>query len=375
MNTRHGFQHIILIGALLLVMLMHRAGGVLSEAATKQDTASAIAASEHAFKAMPQVAPATLPVASAVNPLPEGDDSAAQGMPARRVHEWPCLLPEGCELLVSPSPSTSEAPKSALAPHETPAPIQKAEVSATDAAWVRRYQLYQALITAGSAPLLQLGASDDATEEPSLTLRLLHGRADAQNYATFIEAEGRNYPAIPPILVAAAIAEQASDIERVFGIDVLEQTALAFPGLENMSVGIAQIRPREAQMLGLGEGINLFNPEIAIRGMYAKMAHANARIEHLQDPEAPLALTDRYMLLSLAQNSLSKVDEFFALDGDWDVILQQDNNARVMRYFIVHLDWLLLNGWALPAGVDLDYWRACVFSTPEIPSEVSHDED
>ncbi|HPD41132.1 MAG TPA: hypothetical protein PLD43_06180, partial [Anaerolineae bacterium] len=87
-------------------------------------------------------------------------------------------------------------------------------------------------------------------------------------------------------------------------------------------------------------------------------------ITELEDPAAPLSLTERYMLLSLAQNGTCEVDEYFALGGDWTTILLQDNNARVMRYFLVHLDWLLVNGWELPGDVNLDYWRELVFSIP-----------
>jgi hypothetical protein len=36
-----------------------------------------------------------------------------------------------------------------------------------------------------------------------------------------------------------------------------------------------------------------------------------------------------------------------------------------MRYYLVHLDWFLENGWKLSDEIDLDYWREMVFSTPD----------
>ena len=130
-----------------------------------------------------------------------------------------------------------------------------------------------------------------------------------------------------------------------------------------MSIGIAQLRPEEATKLGLGDA-DLFDPETAIQGMFAKINLGSLRIAELEDPLDPLTLTERYMLLSLAQNGTSEVDEYFAMGGDWESILTLGNNARVMRYFLVHLDWLLLNGWELPEDVALDTWRETVFSTP-----------
>lgn len=376
MHLPRPLQHITVISVIILVMLANNhAVGVLSEAASGSDAASDIAAYKQTDKAERPIAPHAISE-GAVTIFPTIAETLAEEAPAQmrapQRREWPCLLPEGCDWPVESSPGAI-APENTVPADEAIPSNLESDTMQTDEVWATRYQVYQMLITAGSAPLLQLGADAGTTEDSSFTVHLLHGRADAQNNAHLIKAEGRSYPDIPPILVAAAIAEQASDIERVFGMNALEQTALALPGLENMSIGIAQIRPQEAATLGLGEEADLFDPETAIRGMYAKMAHADARIEQRQDPESPLALTDRYMLLSLAQNSLGKVDEFFALHGDWALILQQGNNARVMRYFIVHLDWLLLNGWTLSEQVDLDTWRAVVFSTPESLVDAQND--
>ncbi len=239
------------------------------------------------------------------------------------------------------------------------------EGDSIDALWEARYLLYQELISQGSAPLFRSG--DDYLEtEDGTPICLLHGRSDVLNNADLIRRVAAEYPAVAPVMVAAAIAEQASDVERIFGLDILEQTTLFLPGKENMSVGIAQIRPTEAVSLGIAlDPMDLFDPEIAVRGMVAKYRVTNEHIDSNQNPGAPLSLTERYMLLSLGQNSPGVADDFYAAAGNWAVLLGQNNNARVMRYFLVHLDWLLANGWELPEDVDLDFWRKVAFSSPQ----------
>jgi hypothetical protein len=231
-----------------------------------------------------------------------------------------------------------------------------------DVFWEARYAIYQGLISQGSAPLFN---SDQGYLESSegTPICLLHGRSDVIDNAELILTIGERYAEIPPIVVAAAIAEQASDVERVFGVDILEKTAMALPGKDDMSIGIAQLRPTEVISLGLGT-VDLFDPEIAVRGMYAKLRFANARIDLMQSEDAPLSATERTMLLSLAQNHLGTVDEYFELGGDWDRLTAIDNYARIMRYFLVHLDWLVENGWELPPDIDLESWRRIVFSAP-----------
>ncbi len=234
-----------------------------------------------------------------------------------------------------------------------------------DAFWEARYWIYQGLISQGSAPLFN--SNEGYLEESDGTpICLLHGRNDVINNTELILAVGDDYPELPPTLIAAAIAEQASDVERAFGVDIWEQTALGLPGKEDMSIGIAQLRPTEVVSLGLGT-VDLFDPEIAVRGMYAKLRVAAERIDALESAEMPLTLTERYMLLSLAQNHLGTVDEYFAVNGDWNELMAMDNYARIMRYFLVHLDWLLETGWELPPDIDLERWRRTVFSAPRNP--------
>jgi len=234
---------------------------------------------------------------------------------------------------------------------------------AADRLWLARYLLYQGLISRGSG-VVQLTEGGYLAEEDGTPLCLLHGRADVVANAAAIRGYALWYPDVPPVVVAAAIAEQASDVERAFGVDMLERTALGLPGWEDMSVGIAQIRPTEAISLGLGMA-DLFDPDIAVLGMYAKMQAGLNRIAAQEDPDAPLSVTERTMLLALAQNDLGSVDDYFVVDGDWHRLLGMHNHARIMRYFLVHLDWLVENGWEAPEEVDLGWWRRIAFSAVE----------
>jgi hypothetical protein len=235
---------------------------------------------------------------------------------------------------------------------------------AGDPLWRARYLVYQELITYWSRSAVPEKGTEAVPVESS-AIALLHGRNDVLDNATLIAEVAPDYPEIPAIFVAASIAHQASDVERAFGVDILEQIAINFPGLDNMSIGIAQLRPTETESLGLGE-VDLFDPEFAIDGMFTKIRLSGVRIDELQNPISPVPPTDRAMLLSLAQNSPTAVDAFFAAGGDWDAVLAQANNQRVMRYFMVHLDWLVECGWELPGDVDLGRWRAIVFSAPVV---------
>ena len=190
--------------------------------------------------------------------------------------------------------------------------LDSADEDAGDTLWEARYRIYQELISQGSAPLFRSG-EDYLEAEDGTPICLLHGRSDVLANSELIQSVAEEYPGVAPAMVAAAIAEQASDLERIFGLDVLEKTTLFFPGQEDMSVGIAQIRPTEAMSLGLSlDPLDLFDPEIAVRGMVAKLRAVDERISALQDPAHPISLTERYMLLSLGQNSAGIVDGYVA---------------------------------------------------------------
>jgi hypothetical protein len=256
-------------------------------------------------------------------------------------------------------PYSFGAPSQAVAWHHYPSLDGDAD---WDFLWKARYEVYQQLITYWSRTSLPPEGIEATAPEGKL-IALLHGRNDVLDNAALILEIAPAYPEVPPILVAASIAQQASDIERAFGVDLLEQIALNFPGLDDMSIGIAQLRPTETESLGLGD-VDLFDPEDAIHGMFTKIRMSGARIDALQSHTSPVPATDRAMLMSLAQNSPPAVGAYFRAGGDWDIVRAQGNHERVMRYFLVHLDWLVESGWELPAGVDLERWRAIAFSAP-----------
>ncbi|MEZ4769338.1 MAG: hypothetical protein R2844_13040 [Caldilineales bacterium] len=131
---------------------------------------------------------------------------------------------------------------------------------------------------------------------------LLHGRQDVLANSELIR---RFAVQDLELIVAASIAHQASDIkDRPFGADAVETFVL-----ENVnpdaSVGIAQLRPSEVvywapELIGA----DLLEPEIAVRVMTAKLEKADHYIARTY-PEA--SVTDRTMLLALAQNDSSEI--------------------------------------------------------------------
>lgn len=198
---------------------------------------------------------------------------------------------------------------------------------------------------------------------------LIHGREDVLANA---EAIRKWAPADLELLVAASIAHQASDVkDRPFGLNLVEEFWREHVNA-NASVGIAQLRPEEVgywapEMVGC----DLLTPEVAIRVMTAKLAKANRAIK-LAYPDA--SDSDRYMLLALAQNASSDltvqktIDYFFQEAGqDWQAMLasewgQEQDWQEQLRLVLVHLDWLLTQGWEKPAGLDRDYWARLAFT-------------
>lgn len=174
------------------------------------------------------------------------------------------------------------------------------------------------------------------------------------------------------LLVAASIAHQASDFkDRPFGTDALE---VIWRGLvdDNISVGIAQLRREEVVYWAPRlEGIDLLSPEAAIRVMTAKLNQTNRYIT-LTYPDA--AMTDRMMLLALAQNAASyktvrnAVDFFFGDAGrNWNRMLSSDYAQQMdwqeqLRLVLVHVNWLVEEGWRVPEGLDLTTWERIAFS-------------
>ncbi len=152
------------------------------------------------------------------------------------------------------------------------------------------------------------------------------------------------------LLVAAAIAHQASDFkDRPFGTDAVEAVWRALVD-DNISVGIAQLRNNEvAYWAPYLQGVDLLSPEMAIFVMIGKLRQSNDYILY-RHPKIPD--TDRYMLLSLAQNTSasetmrSTVDFFVDVaGGDWITMLAEQ-------------------GWPAPAGLDRETWSRVAFSEP-----------
>jgi hypothetical protein len=176
------------------------------------------------------------------------------------------------------------------------------------------------------------------------------------------------------LLVAASIAHQASDFkDRPFGTDALE---LVWRELvdDNISVGIAQLRQEEVALWApYLYGADLLSPDAAIRIMTAKLGKTNSYILRYS-PE--VATTDRFMLLALAQNAASSstmratVEYFFEdADADWSEMLTGERAEEMdwqeqLRLVLLHVVWLVEQGWSLPDGLDLDFWSHVAFPKP-----------
>lgn len=86
--------------------------------------------------------------------------------------------------------------------------------------------------------------------------------------------------------------------------------------------------------------------------------------------------TDRYMLLALAQNSASAegmrstVDYFVDVaDGSWPAMLASERAEALdwqeqLRLVLLHLDWLVEQGWPVPQELDRAYWSQVAFAEP-----------
>jgi RHS repeat-associated protein len=172
---------------------------------------------------------------------------------------------------------------------------------------------------------------------------------------------------VHPALLAAAVIHQGNDPkDRPFGTNWVERLYLLIK--PNASVGIGQIRRSEYEdYLGLeieGNEIMLV-PATSIIAMTLKLQAASDKIEEL----GGLPPTERFMLLAYAQNVGSEeqlykmIEFFFAEDMSWKTLFDQYENARLnLQYVLIHLEWLVYNeGWPVPEGVDLNYWRSIAF--------------
>jgi hypothetical protein len=191
---------------------------------------------------------------------------------------------------------------------------------------------------------------------------LLHGRNDVASNAETIRGFA---PPQLQLIVAASIAHQASDPkDRPYGSSLIDIGA---------SQGIAQLRPGEIEAWAPSlAGKSRDDPAVAIRAMTGKLEYAESFILGAEAEGGNISKTDRYMLLALAQNCSKKkqientVTTFFGAQRNWDFAFGTDYAAKAdwkeqLRLVVLHMDWLLANGWALPEGVDLDYMREKAF--------------
>jgi hypothetical protein len=188
-----------------------------------------------------------------------------------------------------------------------------------------------------------------------------------RSHRATITALAVDFGSVDPIMTAASIAHQASDIvERPFGCVVFDEAQAGLGILlgKDTSKGIAQLRQQEIEQL-VGPGADPYDPTDAIKGMYAKLAQANAKISAY---DSSIGMTDRYMLLAIAQNSNAgnPIDYFFG-DGsrEWSEMINRekygDNWTFQLRQVLLHLEWMVAQGWELPEGVDLQQWQQTVF--------------
>ena len=200
------------------------------------------------------------------------------------------------------------------------------------------------------------------------SIGLMHGRNDVRHYQATIAALAVEYQGVDAILVAAAIAHQASDYkERPFGWDWLDK---GWASVKNVfmhkpaSQGIAQLRPDEMERY-VGRGADPYDPEGSIRAMYGKVAEANDAIL-ARDPF--ISTTDRYMLLAIAQNSQSgdPIGIFFAEDGGWSALKSNEQAGTawtdLLQLVYIQLEWAIAQGWwEAPEDLDLELWHEIAF--------------
>lgn len=217
--------------------------------------------------------------------------------------------------------------------------------------------------------LWQLGISSLSGLGP---ISPIQGRREVLRHADEIKLWA---PADLELLVAASIAHQASDFkDRPFGTDAIEEFWRKLID-DNISVGIAQLRRDEvATWAPYLDGADLLTPNLAIRVMIAKLKQTNSYILY-RAPKIPD--TDRYMLLALAQNTASAdamrstVDFFVDVaQGDWAIMMTSERAQALdwqeqLRLVLLHINWLIEQGWPAPDGLDRYYWSRVAFTNPQ----------
>jgi hypothetical protein len=198
---------------------------------------------------------------------------------------------------------------------------------------------------------------------------LNHGLADACGNKESIDSWADEYD-VSPLIVAASIAHQASDfIDRPYGSDMVEKHVQPHLTDRDISVGIAQIKEKELERYApdlIGNKEALFDPDVAVRVMSAKMAHADGL---LQDPKyAGISTTDRYMLLAIVQNSdnpdgmTTVFDAFIDSGMKWGKTLEGNEGWTGQVRSVGTYMFLLSGTYELPEGLDMEYWLQNAFA-------------
>lgn len=238
---------------------------------------------------------------------------------------------------------------------ERPDVLTFAPVDGSDITWRMTYNIWQGAVNSIS----------DWDQTPPA-----HGRIDVEINAAKIRAVA---PRLLELMVAAAIAHQASDFkDRPFGSDAVESFWADHVALD-ASVGIAQLRPSEvAEWLPVLSGCDLMDPYNAVMVMTAKLAAADRA---MRVGYGDLPITDRYMLLALVQNTSDRatmeqtIDYFVHEAGrDWETMLQSELGQQrdwreQLRLILLQVEWLIEQNWQAPPGLDLDYWRQYAFGS------------
>jgi hypothetical protein len=249
----------------------------------------------------------------------------------------------------------AEQPNTDLIGDSQPEPNRIPAATASDMRWLVTYGFWQGGISSVSN-------WDDVSPA--------HGRSDVEAHAEKIRAVA---PRMLELLVAAAIAHQASDLkDRPFGTDAVENFWVDYVD-PDASVGIAQLRPSEvAEWFPELAGCDLLDPYNAVMVMTAKLTAADS---YIRKTYGDLPVTDRYMLLALVQNTSDRITmkqtvDYFVHDAgrDWEVMLlleegQQRDWREQLRLILLQVDWLIEQNWSTPPDLDLDYWRVTAFGT------------
>ena len=187
------------------------------------------------------------------------------------------------------------------------------------------------------------------------------GLSEVRRHTDLIVNYAENY-GVPPIALAGGIAAQGNAATRPFGWDWPEQLQLRIQQRltgDAPSVGIAQITPGEAA--GFGIMGDLFDPEVSIECMAAKLQSAQERISYWEQKGYEFSATDRFMLTLIAENSgAGIVNKFVKGAGhNWQNLLRHDMGAwRVLARMMAYVDYLQTQGWSLSPGVEPDdIWR------------------